>query len=62
MKLVGTYISFDCSRKCLLYVDKNGYYTIQKRELDKDGFMLTVGTKLFRHVESAKRAIDKWIA
>ena len=62
MKLVNTYSSRNLTRRCLMYVDGNGYYTVQKRELDKDGFMLTVGTKLFRHVTSAKRAIDKWIA
>lgn len=60
MKLVNTYSSRNLIRRCLMYVDNNGYYTVQKRELS-DGLMLTVGTKLFRHVESAKRAIDKWV-
>lgn len=61
MKLVNTYSSRNLTRRCLMYVDNNGYYTVQRVELS-DGLMLTVGTKLFRHVESAKRAIDKWIA
>lgn len=60
MKLVNTYSSRNLTRRCLMYVDGNGYYTVQRRELS-DGLMLTVSSKLFRHVESAKRAIDKWV-
>ena len=61
MKLVNTYSSRNLTRRCLMYVDRNGHYTVQKRELS-DGLMVTVGSRLFRHVEIAKRAIDKWIA
>lgn len=57
MKLVGTYISFDCARKCLLYVDKNGYYHIMRYEL---GMPVRKGKEDYKHIESARRAIAKW--
>ncbi len=57
MKLVGTYISSNCARKCLLYVDKNGYYHIMRYEL---GMLVRRGEEDYKHIESARRAMVKW--
>jgi hypothetical protein len=56
MKKVGTYISNDCTKKVLLYVDRNGHYTV-KRLAD----LTVVGERKFKKIESAQRAVNKWI-
>lgn len=63
MRLVNTHINKDCTRKVLVYVDDNGHYIIQKREL-QGGLMIQIkkqGRQFFKHIESAQRAITKWL-
>jgi hypothetical protein len=60
MKLTNTYISKDCTRKVLMYVDDNGHYEIIKKVLQQDGWE-RVGYRKFKHIESAQRAVNKFI-
>lgn len=63
MKLVNTYISNDCTKKVLVYVDKNGHYNL-RQFIEHVGFIEEVhyGRSKFKHIESAQRAIKKWIS
>jgi transcription initiation factor IIE alpha subunit len=60
MKLTNTYISDDCTRKVLMYVDKNGHYEIHKKQLKNDGWELTT-YRVYKHFHSAERASLKFI-
>lgn len=62
MKLVNTHLSNDCTRKCLVYADKNNHYHIMRYEMER-GMMLPQrkGREKFKHIESANRAVQKWV-
>lgn len=64
MKLVNTYISNDCTKKVLVYVDKNNHYTIQRYFMwEGAGWTKSpLKDRTFKHIESAQRAIKKWIS
>lgn len=59
LTLTNTHISNDSTRKCLVYVDKNGHYEVVRYILGDT--MVKVGTRKFKHIESANRAVAKWI-
>lgn len=70
LKLTNTHISNDSTRKCLVYVDKNGHYHLKQYQLEYwvSGFSeacgwknVQVGRTKFKHIESANRAVAKWI-
>ena len=65
MKLVNTHISKDCTRKVLVYVDNNGHYILKRLYLNLLVGMYHVETKgksKFKHIESANRAVQKWLS
>lgn len=57
MTPTNTYISNDCTRQVLVYVDKNGHYHIMRYRLDR-GMMLPYrkGKEDYKHFHSAERA------
>jgi hypothetical protein len=56
MKKTNTYISHDCTRKVIMYVDANGHYIVERRVF-KDGEWEMVGDRWkYRHFHSAERA------
>ncbi len=64
MKLTNTYISKDCTRKVLMYVDKNGHYEIRRYKISpawQNWEYIDKGKEKFKHIESAQRAINKFI-
>lgn len=74
MKLTNTHISKDCTRKCLVYVDKNGHYHIERylSYIVEGDFPIQphhpywdkvqYGKSKFKHIESANRAVAKWLS
>lgn len=63
MKLTNTYISKDCTRKVLMYVDKNGHYYFRRIFTESyDSPLEEISTsRTYKHIESAQRAVTKWI-
>ena len=62
MKLTNTYISDNCTKKCLVYVDENGHYNLIKKVLMEDGWeRVSYGQVTFKKIESLNRAVNKWI-
>jgi len=63
MKLVNTDISKDCTRKVFVYVDKNGHYHIDRYFMFEGAGWAkqNIGRSKFKHIESANRAVAKWI-
>lgn len=67
MKLTNIYTSKDCTRKVFVYVDANNHYHLDRRIFDtmgESGSMyksVCYGRSKFKHIESAKRAINKFI-
>jgi len=60
MKLTNIYLSNDCTRKVLVYVNDNGHYELIKKVLQPDGWE-RVGYSKFKHFHTAERACKKWI-
>lgn len=71
MHLVNTHISKDCTRKCLVYVDGNGHYHLKQfvvvltednySDSPSIGIEVKHGRRKFKHIESANRAVKKWL-
>jgi hypothetical protein len=63
MKLTNTYISKDCTRKALMYTDKNGHYIIKRYFLwESVGWAFqNIGRQKFKHFHTAERAVKKFI-
>jgi len=59
MKLTNTYLSNDCTRKAVMYVDMNGHYEIVRMFLCND--WLNMKTLKRKHFHTAERACKKWI-
>lgn len=63
MKKTNTHINDSCTRKAVVYCDNNGHYHLERYvfETGKRFVLVQYGKTKFKHIESANRAVQKWI-
>jgi hypothetical protein len=62
MKKTNTYLSNDCTRRVVLYVDENGHYEVLRQFVTDNGHLLDLKPLKRKHFHTAERACKKWIA
>lgn len=62
MRIVNTHLSDNCTRKCLVFVDRDGFYELSRFALVDGGWRYQkFGRTHFKHIESLQRAVKDWI-
>ena len=61
-RLSHTKISKDCSRKAMVYIDKNGHYEVRRYFLwESVGWTKNLKDRTYKHLHTADRAVAKWV-